>query len=184
MGALRLWMLMTTRGCGWIRCMARTGRTWTRSTPSGIRPGRGSCGGAPDSVHRRRDFRAVPVLGQVHGGPVVVQRHLSLLVGVQYNDKCRCTCVMQWQVRCMVLFCAMPGSTANTCPALLVGSASHAEWRSVHSRIFSCFPSCGLTWNLDSISPSPLFFTVLRSLVRCCLRSLVDFLGALDDSQL
>ena len=29
-----------------------------------------------------------------------------------------------------------------------------------------------------------VFFAVLRSLVRCCLRSLVDFLGALDDSQL
>ena len=27
-------------------------------------------------------------------------------------------------------------------------------------------------------------FAVLRSLVKCCLRSLVDFLGALDDSQL
>ena len=30
----------------------------------------------------------------------------------------------------------------------------------------------------------PFFFAVLRSLVKCCLRSLVDFLGALDDSQL
>ena len=63
----------------------------------------------------------------------------------------------------MVLFCAMPGSTAyacsatalvlwvyscyflregelgfcgRLCPALMVGSASHAEWRSVHRRIF------------------------------------------------
>ena len=67
MSALRLWMLMTTLGCGWTRCMARTGRTLTRNTPSGIRPGRGSCGGAPDSVHRRRVVGAVPVPGQVLG---------------------------------------------------------------------------------------------------------------------
>ena len=33
MSALRLWMLMTTLGCEWTRCMARTGRTWTRNTP-------------------------------------------------------------------------------------------------------------------------------------------------------
>ena len=46
------------------------------------------------------------------------------------------------------------------------------------------FRAGGRTWNLDSISQSPLFFAVLRSLVKCCLRSLVDFLGALDDSQL
>ena len=46
------------------------------------------------------------------------------------------------------------------------------------------FRAVVFTWNLDSISPSPLFYTVLRSLVRCCLRSVVDFLGALDDSQL
>ena len=45
--------------------MARSGRTWTRNTPSGIHPGRGSCGGAPDSVHRRRGVGAVPVLRQV-----------------------------------------------------------------------------------------------------------------------
>ena len=38
------------RGCDWTRWMARTGGTWTCSSPSGIRPGRGSCGGAPDSV--------------------------------------------------------------------------------------------------------------------------------------
>ena len=117
MSALRSWMLMTMRGCAWTRWMARTGGTWTCSTPSGIRPGRGSCGGAPDSVHRRRGVGAVPVLGSV-----VVQRQLSLLVGVQYIDKCRCTCVMQWQVRCMVLFCAMPGSTANTCSATALGA--------------------------------------------------------------
>ena len=102
--------------------MARTGRTLTRNTPSGIRPGRGSCGGVPDSVHRRRSVGAVPVLGPVHGGLVVVRRQLSLLVGVQYIDKCRRTCVMQWQVRCMVLFCAMPGSTANTCSATALGA--------------------------------------------------------------
>ena len=56
--------------------MARTGGTWTCSTHSGIRPGKGSCGGAPDSVHRRRGVGAVPVLGKVLGGPVVVQRQL------------------------------------------------------------------------------------------------------------
>ena len=78
--------------------------------------------GAPDSVHRRRGGGAVPVLGPVHGGLVVVRRQLSLLVGVQYIDKCRCTCVMQWQVRCMVLFCAMPGSTANACSATALGA--------------------------------------------------------------
>ena len=88
MSALRLWMPMAMRGYAWTRWMARTGGTWTCSTPSGIRPGRGSCGGAPDSVHRRRGVGAGPVLGQVHGGPVVVQRQLSLLVGVQYIDKC------------------------------------------------------------------------------------------------
>ena len=48
---------------------------------------------------------------------------------------------------------------------------------------FQLLSSCGFTWNLDSISPSPLFCALLRSLVKCCLRSLVDFLGALDDSQ-
>ena len=75
--------------------MARTGETWTCSTPSGLRPGRCSCG-APDSIHRRRSVGAVPVLGPVHGGPVVVQRQLSLLVGVQYIDKllmCSCDAV-------------------------------------------------------------------------------------------
>ena len=45
--------------------MARTGGTWTCSTPSGIRPEKG-----------RRGVGAVPVLGQVLGGPVVVQRQL------------------------------------------------------------------------------------------------------------
>ena len=95
--------------------MARTGRTWTRNTPSGIRPGRGSCGGAPDSVHRRRGVGAVPVPGQVLGDSSVAR-------GVQYIDKCRCTCVMRWQVRCMVLFCAMPGSTADTCSATALGA--------------------------------------------------------------
>ena len=79
MSALRLWMLMTMRGCAWIWWMARTGGTWTCSTPSGIRPGRGSCGGAPDSV--RRGVGAVPVLGQVLGGSVVVQRQLRCSLG-------------------------------------------------------------------------------------------------------
>ena len=55
--------------------MARIGGTWTCSTHSGIRHGKGSCGGAPDSVHRRR-VGAVPVLVQVLGGSVVVQRQL------------------------------------------------------------------------------------------------------------
>ena len=76
MSTVRLWMLMATLGCGWTRCMARTGGTWTCSTHSGIRPAKGSRGGAPDSVHRRRGVGAVPVLGQVLGGPVVVQRQL------------------------------------------------------------------------------------------------------------
>ena len=36
---LRLAMPLAMRGCVWTRCMARTGGTWTCSTPSGIRPG-------------------------------------------------------------------------------------------------------------------------------------------------
>ena len=40
--------------CAWTRWMARTGGTWTCSTRNGTRHGSGSCGGAPDSVHRRR----------------------------------------------------------------------------------------------------------------------------------
>ena len=46
----------------------------------------------------------------------------SVARGVQYIDNCRCTCVMQWQVCCMVLFCAMPGSTADTCSATALGA--------------------------------------------------------------
>ena len=68
----------------WVRLDTVHGSYWKNLDT--IRPERGSCGGAPDSVHRRRSVGAVPVLGQVHGGPVVVQRQLSLLVGVQYID--------------------------------------------------------------------------------------------------
>ena len=35
------------------------------------------------------------------------------------------------------------------------------------------FRAGGRSWNLDSISTSPLYFAVLRSLVRCCLRLLL-----------
>ena len=86
MGALRFWMLMTTLGSGWIRCIARTGRTWTRSTPSGIRPGRGNCGGAPDSVHRRRDFfDQFQFLDKFMVGPLLCNDS-SVARGVQYTD--------------------------------------------------------------------------------------------------
>ena len=50
--------------------------------------------------------------------------------------------------------------------------------------IFQLPSELGRTWNLDSISTSPLCFAVLRSRVRCRLRSLADFSGVFDDSQL
>ena len=52
--------------------------------------------GASDPVPRRQGGGAIPVLGQGHGGPSVVQRQVSLLIGVQYIDKllmCQCDAV-------------------------------------------------------------------------------------------
>ena len=63
----------------WVRLDTVHGSYWRNldlQHSQCIRPGKGSCGGAPDSVHRRRGVGAVPVLVQVLGGPVVVQRQL------------------------------------------------------------------------------------------------------------
>ena len=74
MSALR-WLTTTVmRGCGWIRCTAHCGRTWTRSTPSGTRPGGRSCGGASDSVPRRWDGGIL--VGLVSGSTVDGLRQL------------------------------------------------------------------------------------------------------------
>ena len=72
------------RDHAWVRMDTVYGSCWKNLDTQHsqcIRPGRGSCGGAPDSVHRRRGVGAVPVLGQVLGGSVVVQRQLRCSLG-------------------------------------------------------------------------------------------------------
>ena len=120
---------------------------------------------------------------------------------------------MQWQVRCLLLFFAMPGLTVNTCSATApgcVGRFAHVFYAKGNSdpEVFSvllfgmgvrvtlngevctdddiqCFLELVVApenWTLRSRTLCTWQFVV--SLLRCCLRSWVDFLGALDDSQL
>ena len=140
-----------------------------------------------------------------------MQRQLLLLVGVQYIDKLlMCSCgAVAGPLHAALL--AMPGSTVNACsasapvlavllifstrrrtrilrsfPVLLSGawSVSLAEWRSVHRRCFSAFLSWWSHLKTNITFTSLLYLAARYSLLRCCLRSWVDFLGALDDSQL
>ena len=105
----------------------------------------------------------------------------------------------------MVLFCAMPGSKASACSATALGALGCIaaifyvkgnsvpvvvsvllSWLGLRATLngevctdeFSVAFRAGRTWNLDSISPSPLFFAVLRSLVKCCLREFGRFFGS------
>ena len=65
----------------WVRMDTVRGSLVLEEPGHATLPVRSSCGGAPDSVHRRRGVGAVPVLGQVLGGSVVVQRQLRCSLG-------------------------------------------------------------------------------------------------------
>ena len=71
----------TTKSSG-RRGASRTGACSPRTAPCGSHGGSASREGASDSVLRRQGGGAVPVLGQGHGGPGVVQRQLPTLDAV------------------------------------------------------------------------------------------------------
>ena len=79
MSALRLWMPMTIRGFAWTRWMARTGGTWTCSTPVAS-----ALGGVAVEVPQIQFIDAV-VLDQF-------QFLDKFMVGpLLCNDSCRCS---------------------------------------------------------------------------------------------
>ena len=144
-------------------------------------------------------------------GPVLGQRQLSLLVGVQYTDKlltCSCDAVsgslhvallcnawfdseymfcdgswVLWPC-CSYFFYAKRNSDPEvvSVPALRclgLRVTLNGEVCTVDTSV--AFQAGGRTWKLDITSTSPLYFAARCSLFRCCLRSWVDLLGALDD---
>ena len=96
-------------------------------------------------------------------------------------------CVNSWVLAVLLIFSTRRGTRIlRSFPVLLSGawSASLAEWRSVHRRCFSAFLSWWSHLKTNITFTSLLYLAARYSLLRCCLRSWVDFLGALDDSQL
>ena len=134
-------------------------------------------------------------------GPSVVQRQLSLLVGVQYIDKlmmCSCDAVAgSMQVALLrnawldsgYMFCVSSFLLWPFCSYFYAKGNSDPEVGSFTVLLSGAGEACtvdasasfragGHTWKLDNTSTSPLYLAVRCSLLRSCLRSWAEFFGS------